>query len=188
MKLTKHPISRLHPWSFGFLQRAWVTSLALPFSRTCSLVSRCHLAPLHSCGCFWWSSHGTSISKNAGVPCCKWAVLTPIASPGLSPGTLDLPHSAKPQLLSMPSTCFQNQHRLSDSYTSKFSCRCKVHPWWLWNTAASVCWPWGNTSQKTSPQWCWSLLNYSWFFSSSWPDTIDSSHKWPGGAFAFCSQ
>lgn len=35
----------------------------------------------------------------------------------------------------------------------------------------------GNTFQKISPQQCY-LLNHSWFFSPSWPDTTDPSHKW----------
>lgn len=36
----------------------------------------------------------------------------------------------------------------------------------------SGCWSWGNTSKKTSPQWCLSLLNHSWFFSPNWSASI----------------
>jgi hypothetical protein len=35
-----------------------------------------------------------------------------------------------------------------------------------------MCLPWENTSQKISPQWCWSLLNHSLFFSPTWPVLI----------------
>jgi hypothetical protein len=40
-------------------------------------------------------------SPNARAFCCRWAALSPIASPDLSSGTQALPHSAEPQLLSM---------------------------------------------------------------------------------------
>lgn len=33
-------------------------------------------------------------------------------------------------------------------------------------------WPWGNPPEKNSPQWHWSCMNPSWFFSPSWPAFI----------------
>lgn len=43
-----------------------------------------------------------------------------------------------------------------------------------------------NCSRKTkvSFQWCWTLVNYSWFFSITQPNTTDLSQKRPGTVFA----
>lgn len=135
---------------------------------TQSLSSRLQLTLFHLHHCSWWLSHGIDISKPSGVPCCNWTALSPIDSPGLSSGTAAPPHSAEPRLLSMTTSSFK-QHYLSDSHTTKFSYSMRYNFSHLWSTAP-VCWPWGNPSQKTSPEQRWFLLNHSWFFSASWPE------------------
>lgn len=100
-----------------------------PLQHTHSLSSRFQLVPLHSCCSSLWSFHGIGISKIAGLPCCNWAVFSPLASPGLSSGTPALPHSIKSQLLLMTPSPFQNQIHLGDSYTAKFSCQHEVQTW-----------------------------------------------------------
>lgn len=54
----------------------------------------------------------------------------------------------------------------------------------LWNIA-SVCWPWGNTSQK----WCWPLINYRWFFSPRWlASTVPEKQRFLRGIDRFLSK
>lgn len=65
---------------------------------------------LHCCCSPLWSSWSTGIPKTAGVPCCNWAALWPIAFSGPSSGTPVLPYNAKPQLLPMAPSHLQNQH------------------------------------------------------------------------------
>lgn len=105
-------------------------------------------------------------------------------------------HSAKPHLLSMTSSCHQNHSCLKDSYTwpsSTVSMKCSLGPLW---DITSVCLTWGNLLRFHSNNaglfwitasfstlanqhqsfpvnhvlilWCWSLVNYCWFFSPSW--------------------
>lgn len=74
----------------------------------------------------------------------------------ISPRAFLTSHSAKPQLLSMISSCSQNQHHMLDFYTSKFGCL---------YTAYVLS---GNTPQKIhSPEQCWSLLKHQQTLSSS---------------------
>lgn len=47
-------------------------------------------------------------------------------------------------------------------------CWPEVKPCPLPSTSTSVCQPWSNISQKILPQWWCSLLNHTWFFTSSW--------------------
>jgi hypothetical protein len=70
-------------------------------------------------------------------------------------------HSAEPQLLCMTASCLQNQYHLGDSYTLPSPTTAQGTTLAISGTcvlSASVLSK--NTSQKMSPQWCWSLLNH----------------------------
>lgn len=136
-----------------FCSSSWVASPALPSAA--QLSSRLQPVPLHYGCCSWLPSHSTGISKNTGIFCCNFAIFSPTASHRLSSGspasiTLHDPfspgpsiaselhphqhcflasHSAKPQPFSVTPSYLQNQHRLSDFFTSKFGCRHEVQSW-----------------------------------------------------------
>lgn len=56
---------------------------------------------------------------------------------------------------------------MGDTYTwTKFCSQHKLQPCPLWTTI-SMCWPWGNISQKILAQWCWSLVNHSQFSATA---------------------
>lgn len=99
----------------------------LSSSALCSThrLSRLHLAALHHCCCLWWPSHGTRISQMLGLLLQLGCITSNIlswalhheslikSSPELSSETATLPHSVRPQLLSMTPSHLPNQHHLS---------------------------------------------------------------------------
>jgi hypothetical protein len=83
-----------------------------------------------------------------------------MASASLSLGTPVLPYCAKSQLFSMTSLCLQTLYHVGNSYilaSSSASLRYRLGILW---TRATVWWIPRKTSEKISPQWCWSLLNH----------------------------
>jgi hypothetical protein len=132
--------------------RAWVTSPAMPFVAHTSS-SRLQMPVLHCCCCSWWLFHGTGISKTLHDP----------FSPGPSIATEAAPspmasHSAEPQLLCVTPSCLQNQYHLGDPYILPSLAAAGVQPWLSLEHSLFVLSE--NTSQKMSPQRCWSLLNH----------------------------
>ena len=133
--------------------RAWVTSPAMPFVAHV-LSSRLQMPVLHCCCCSWCSSQGTGISKTLHDP----------FSPGPSIATEAAP---SPMAFHGLSRC-----RASAALRDPFMPSKPVPPGWpLHSSAAAGVQPWlslehslfvlsENTSQKMSPQWCWSLLNH----------------------------
>lgn len=125
-----------------------------------SLSRRIRLAPLHTCHYPWLSSHGLGM---ASVHTAADTASSPVASPDPSSAKalrLSIAQSALPLPCCQPGLC-------GDAYTSPgldASLRC-IHSL-LW-TPASLCWPWGNTSQRISCLWLWSLINGRLFFSPS---------------------
>jgi len=119
---------------------AWLTFPALPFVAH-TLSSRLQMPVLHCCYCWWWSSHGTGISKtllsSAATRLHQWPFIGSLhgAKPQLlcmTPSVLGhqlqlrlhlhqwlsmASHSAQPQLFFMIPSCLQNQYHLDDSYT-----------------------------------------------------------------------
>ena len=131
------------------------------------------------CCCSWWSFHGSSISETAGVPCCNWAALLPTASHRLSSWCqastslhdLSLQLSLKLHLHQWPLTVLNLScspwllHAFKTSTTCVTLPRDQVQlPTWgttIWLPLEhSFSMLSGNTSQKISPQQCWSLLNH----------------------------
>ena len=93
-------------------------------------------------------------------------------------------HSAYSQLLFMTPSDFKTSTIWVALLLPSSAASMSYTPGPLWNTASGRQ-PQGNTSPKSSPQWCWSLVNHKWLFSSSWPDTKDSSYKLPRKKLAF---
>lgn len=71
---------------------------------------------------------------------------------------------------------------------SQICCQLELQSWPLLTAGPQllyVCWPRGNTSQKTSPQWGW-FTNISWFLSPCWPALIDpAKQRFPVYRFQF---
>lgn len=136
----------------------------LQLCSTHSLSSRVWLVPRHYCCCPWWSSHGTSSSKNAGIFGCNWAVLSPIASHRLSsscrastflhdpfnyePTTATKTAPSQMVFSGLPqcqasAVLLQNQHHVHDKYTLPSSAATmRYNNNYLWNTVSRC-------SQKT---------------------------------------
>jgi hypothetical protein len=122
-------MSGIHSPSSGLLQGDWLTFPAVP--------SAAHTAPLlssirlHSKAAAVLGDHPMVLAS----PEC-WSHLM---QPGctftnslfwaLFGDPTVLPHSAKPQLLSMSHAYFQSQYHLGDSETTKFRCQHEVQPW-----------------------------------------------------------
>jgi hypothetical protein len=135
--------------------RAWVTSPARPFVAQASS-SRLQMPVLHCCCCSWWSSHGTGISKTLHDPFSPVLSIATQAAPltmafhGLSQcrGSAPLHDPFIPS----------NQYHLGDPYTLLSCAAAGVQPWLSLENSLFVLSE--NTSQKMSPQRCWSLLNH----------------------------
>jgi hypothetical protein len=114
--------------------------------------------------------------QNAGILCCNWGVLSPIASAHLPSWW-----QASAPLHGLQSGAYTALEAIT--FPNGFSWPLTVpnlscSPWPLWifkthttwvtltllNSAASVNYDlgclWDTLSQKISPQWCWSLLNH----------------------------
>ena len=94
-------------------------------------------------------------------------------------------HNAKPQLLSMTLSCVKKQCHLGNSYT-KLGYQQESQDWpfpedsehW-WCSLPNLLLKLSRViSAKAVFFYCFlGLVSHRWFFSSSWPDTTDSSHK-----------
>lgn len=122
----QYPTSRFHLLSLGLLWGAWVTSPALASAAPTGSILPLMLS--------WWPSHSSGIFKTSGVPWWNWTLTNSLS------WTLfrdSIPATLHPMTLSS----FQNQ--VPPSLTASL----RYNLGHIWNTA-SVCWPWGKTSQK----------------------------------------
>ena len=134
--------------------RAWVTSPAMPFVAHASS-SRLQMPVLHCC-CSWWSPHGTGISRTLHNPFSPGLSIAPEAAP--SPMAFrGFSHCWASAPLRDP-FMLQNQYHLGDPYTLPSPAAAGVQPWLSLEHSLFLLSE--NTSQKMSPQWCWSLLNH----------------------------
>lgn len=129
------------------------------------------MAQIYHSGCSWWSSYDTDISKAPGVSFHNWAEPSATAFIGVSSEVPALPSRANPQLFSLPLQDFKTSITQETLTRPSSAARISYNLSHFQNTV-SVCWNWGNTSQKILPQWYCLLLNHCWFFSPSWWATI----------------
>lgn len=80
----QYSISKMHSLSFWFTPSILDHFFCPDLGSTNSLSFRLRLAPAHCPCCPWWLFHCTGIPKTAGVICCNWCELSPIASHWLS--------------------------------------------------------------------------------------------------------
>ncbi len=151
--ISNHPMSGIQLTIFWAPPRAWVTSPAMPFVAHVSS-SRLQMPVLHCC-CSWWSSHGTGISKtlhdpfSPGPSIATEAAPSPMAFHGLS--------QCRASAASWPLHAFKT----STTWVTLTHYQVPlqgVQPWLSLEHSLFVLSE--NTSQKMSPQWCWSLLNH----------------------------
>lgn len=130
---------------------------------THNLSRRVRLAPLHNFHCPWSSSHGLGMASvlrythyNRGC------IFTSDLSWSLKcQASAALHRPVNPAASMLPTGAMWRRLHIARSGASL---RC-IHSL-LW-TPASLCWPWGNMSQRISCLWLWSLINGRLFFSSS---------------------
>lgn len=137
--------SGICPRSSGLLQRACITSPALPSAaRTACLL---HSGSLCSTAAATLGNH-TGVSKMLGSPTTRphlhqWPFLASMPNLRYSPWPL---HASKTSTIFVPLKL------------AKFNCQPKVQPWLP--LEHSFCVLSGNTSKKIAPQWYWCLLNH----------------------------
>jgi hypothetical protein len=133
-----------------------------------------------SCCCFWWSYYSSGISNllesilHITVDRIDLLILAQTSTFLHFHFQRRLYFHQSPLLplivlsiSTMTPSCIPNWNDMKHCYS--LSClvacmSCSLSPLC---TTASVWWPWSNVSQKILPQWCWSLLNHSWFISLS---------------------
>lgn len=170
----KVPNSVFNDWGLQFfgLQNSWPAPLLwLCHHSRHSFSSGFVSTPFHTFYHYWWDSYDPGTSSILGpslLPMLnlqQWPLRTSLQR------LLPCQHGAKPLFLHMITSVPQLSNcRTSTTWESlthyqflSSSVSWTFDP--IWPTAAAF-WPWGNTTQKTSPQWCWSLANHSWFSST----------------------
>lgn len=170
METTQCPITGIHSRSSRLGSLLWHH----PLQHT-QLVFQSLANPLHLCCCSWWSSVLGGHPTVLAFPKC-WDFLAavglyfhqyPLLGGDSSPNTQCQASAAVHALFHAFNTSTTSLTLTLPSPTS--STRYNLNN--LWNTAC-IYYLWGNASQKTSPQWCWSLFNHRWFFRPSWPESI----------------
>jgi hypothetical protein len=152
-------------WPLGFNELRQIISSALtsihntPFVLKAKAGSTLHL-PLSLVVPPWsWCDQYSGVSTAAVAAPSSMASLQELSFPSL-------PHQSCIFHASGIRTTWKN---LTNCQVQPLSLYCSLGSFW---TTAYLSWPWGNTPQKISSWWCWSLIHHSWFFSSSWPAPV----------------
>lgn len=147
------PMSGIHSWAAGLLQRAWATSLVLSsVAHTAWLRGSIpHLSMFLTNISWYWHLQNLWPFAATGLPfqqqeSLSWALLRE-SSPATPCQALAAVHGLLLPSKPAPHVWF---------FYHKISCM-NYNLGCLWNTA-SLCWLLRNAPQEIPPQWCWSLF------------------------------